>query len=362
MQNMEVKNITENKATETIENKRIFKFDIIRTFAILCVILCHTCEAMRGMINTKSDYLVISFLHTVSRLGVPLFLFLSGALLLKKSIDSDEDVLIFYKKNLLPLVCANSIWVFLYNIFFLLNGDFEFVTTKNVLKELLFLKEVPVTNMWYFPMIIGVYLGIPFIAKIVKVFSAKTIKIILLLLLVSNFIIPNVNIMLRILNIEEYLQLLLNLNFFGGTYGLYIFLGYYIFNTTKSNTRWIIILTIFSFCIAFCKRILLGDIWYDSTSLLICGSCMFILFNKIKENNIHDNIKKVCTYLSKISLALFFIHYIIQTVIFNGIKNISMNILGKLVFLYVGVIIVAIISIKILSKFKFISKYVFRIK
>ena len=113
----------------------------------------------------------------------PLFLFLSGALLLKKNIDSDEDIIIFYKNNLLPLVIANTIWVIIYNIFLILSGDLGYVTISNCVGELFFLRQVPVPNMWYFPMIIGTYLGIPFIAKIVKIFSAKTIKILLILLL-----------------------------------------------------------------------------------------------------------------------------------------------------------------------------------
>lgn len=57
---------------------------------------------------------------TIGRLGVPIFLFLTGALTLKKQIDTDEDVLKFYKKNLIPLLITIEIWNVFYNLFSLI--------------------------------------------------------------------------------------------------------------------------------------------------------------------------------------------------------------------------------------------------
>lgn len=221
--------------------KRIIKLDIARTFAILCVILCHSSEALyqinksgwNALSNQSRIFMILS--HTIGRLGVPIFLFLSGALLLKKNIDSDEDVFKFYKYNLLPLFIVNEIWVVIYNIFFYVTNQRNNVTLEFLIKELLCLKQVPVPNMWYFPMILGMYLGIPFVAKIVKTFSFKSLSILLSGTFIVSFALPAINILLKIFGVANKWNSLLDISFFGGAYGLYIVLGYFIANNKLIN-------------------------------------------------------------------------------------------------------------------------------
>lgn len=364
IQRLESNNIIKKEQHITYETKpkRILKLDIVRTFAILCVILCHTCEVMHT--NNRAEDIIISLLHVVGRLGVPMFLFLSGALLLKKNIESDEDVKEFYKKNLLPLIIANTIWVVIYNVFFLLTNQKQYVNINLIIKELFFFYQVPIANMWYFPMIIGTYLGIPFISKIVKTFSLKSMSILLIAITTTNFIIPNLNILLKYFTIEIQLQSLLNLQFLGAGYGVYIVLGYYIYNKNlkKINSDWVWIIAIISFLIAVFKRFIFYTIWYDSLSLLICGTCIFILFNKIDDEQINHKVGKICTYISKISLGLFFIHYIIQTVFFKYIESMAISASLRSIILWAIVTVISILIIKIISKCKAISKYVLLIK
>lgn len=86
-----------------ITSNRIVKLDMARTFAILCVVLCHCSEMIYTQQSVKVAELGISsriFMFgtfTIGRLGVPIFLYLSGILLLKKTIDSDEDILSFIR-------------------------------------------------------------------------------------------------------------------------------------------------------------------------------------------------------------------------------------------------------------------------
>lgn len=149
---------------------------------------------------------------TIGRLGVPIFLFLTGALTLKKQIDTDEDVLKFYKKNLLPLFITVEIWNVLYNIFLsTLNKSFEF---RILIDNILFLKQVNLPNMWYMPMILGMYIAIPFIAKLVKTFTLKTIKIPMIIVFISCILFPSINIILNIFEMDGY-KMILDLNFLG---------------------------------------------------------------------------------------------------------------------------------------------------
>ena len=77
---------------------RIVKLDIARTFAILCVILCHCSEmtyfndmvVLKNLKITSRIFMMGTF--TIGRFGVSIFLYLSGVLLLRKVIEKDEDI------------------------------------------------------------------------------------------------------------------------------------------------------------------------------------------------------------------------------------------------------------------------------
>lgn len=340
-------------------SKRIVKLDVIRTFAILCIILCHTCEVINGMSKNAGVLIVMGLIHTVSRLGVPMFLFLSGVLILRKNIETDKDIKEFYKKNLLPLIIANTIWVILYNLFDLLMKPKAGINVSLIIKELFFLEMVPFTHMWYIPMIIGIYIAMPFIAKLIKTFSIKSMKVIIIFVLISTCIIPNINSLLSIFGIRKNLTCVLNLNFLGGIFGIYIILGYYIYNwnLNKIDTKWTIIIGMFSFFVAFLQRMLLGDLWYNSLPILVCACCLFILFNKINTEKIENKIGKIFTHISKISLAVFFIHYIVIILIMKNIYTISMMPLIRFIVLYISTTVISIIVATILSKVKYVSKY-----
>lgn len=85
-------------------NKRNINLDITRTIAILCVVFCHSVESIykfnlsfaRGLSTISKSFMFISF--TMGRLGVPLFLFLSGFLLLQKQINDEKDIFTFIRK------------------------------------------------------------------------------------------------------------------------------------------------------------------------------------------------------------------------------------------------------------------------
>ncbi len=189
---------------EKIKQRRI-ELDIARAFAIMCVILCHATETIYsfnriGWIKLSSiSRIFMFFSFTIGRLGVPIFLFLTGTLILKKKFQDDNDVYKFYKKSLIPLIIVNLIWIIIYNIYFWISNQKNVVTCEFIIKELLLLKQVPLPNMWYFPMIIGLYIVLPFVSKIVKTFSKKTLFILIGVMFIYSFIIPMINTVLTII-------------------------------------------------------------------------------------------------------------------------------------------------------------------
>ena len=355
------------------EKNRIVYLDIARTIAILLVIFCHSIEAVYDRTIPEWKALSIqsqSFLkiaHAISRLGVPLFLYLSGKLLLSKKIENTEDCILFYKKNLLPLLLTLEIWNVLYNIIIPIIDNKAF-NLKDLILNCLFLKQVSLPNMWYMPMIIGVYIAIPFLSLVVNIIGEKVIRIPMIILFLSYFLIPNLSLITNVLFKKSY-NVILYLSFLGREYGLYILLGYYIgkgrLKKAKSAYIWIIAIIFLTFTCSY--RIWLYNkgyaynIWYDNVGILITSACIFELLSRIKIN-VNMCFKKIFTYISKVSLGIFFTHIIVQKLL---TKWITFDIINKpisILFLTILVFFISILLIFIISKNKFIKQKVLLIK
>ena len=357
---------------ESIKLKeRIQSFDIARTFAIICVVLCHSVEVVYSDIeyiylsNISQIFRIVFF--TIGRLGVPIFLFLTGALHLKKQIEEDEDILKFYKKNLLPLFIAIEIWIVLYNIFnYFLYKDFSITL---LIKNVLFLEHVEMLNMWYMPMILGMYIAIPFLAKILKSFSIKVIKIPMFIVCAVSLLLPSLNVVLNILELKEY-NVIIDMTFLGGIYGLYIVLGYYLSKGIfeKIKNKWLIVIATISFTItcivqywAYNKNISY-DVWYNFLFLFLCSTCLFELVRRIKNREKVNVFIKLSKYISKISLGIFFVHEIFLKILIKFIREYSLNRPIETIIMFIIALFTSIIFIYIASKLKIIREKVFLVK
>lgn len=172
---------------------RVFWADFARTVAICLVVLCHVSEAVLN-VNVAQYYLnrdaynkVLSLLgFMLGRQGVPIFLFLTGNFLLNRQMDTKDAILKFYNRNLRSLVI--TIWAWLLLMFPYLSSVLEEFDVKALIKCMLFWDKVPYTQMWYLPFIVGIYIGIPFLAVIVRNISTSIIACIWFLLVLLRWL------------------------------------------------------------------------------------------------------------------------------------------------------------------------------
>lgn len=357
-------------------SKRRVELDIVRTIAIICVVLCHATEAIYSF--TKTDYNSLSnyskifmiMAFTIGRLGVPLFLFLTGTLILKKKFDTDEDIKKFYKKNLFSLIRVYFIWIIIYNIYFLINNNKEFVTAEFILKEFFFLKQVPLVNMWYLPMIIGLYIGLPFVAKIIKVFSKKTIKILMICIFICTFICPMINTILAIFGIKDSYNPILNISFLGGIYGVYAIVGNYLDNgKIKKKAIWIFgaigcYLLICAFQMFSYTSISQStyNVWYSFPLLLIGAACMFKLIIRIDSFKINKKLASAFSFISRTSLATYLLHMIVLRTLAIYIKEWQIIMPIKVLLLFIFTLGISFLVSFILGKIQIFKKYILLIK
>lgn len=190
------------------QNTRNISLDIIRCVAILFVVLNHSVESYFNFLDKdtllSTDSLRDSgslILYTFGRLGVPLFLFITGYLLLHRDFDKPGAIKHFWIHNLLSLIVTWEIWLILYNYFLAYMNDTVFDVNMWV-RQMLFVDEIKITHNWYITMIIAVYFFLPFIAKGIKNVAKPYLYIMLGVCLATLFVVPSINIFFSTFEID----------------------------------------------------------------------------------------------------------------------------------------------------------------
>ena len=103
-----------NKSLFTIKQRQI-SYDVIRFVAILIVFSIHCMAGLDAQRNTGTNIFVSNLLHSFQGIGVPLFVLLSGALLLGR-LDSP---VVFLKKRITRVLVPFVMWsILLYGIYY----------------------------------------------------------------------------------------------------------------------------------------------------------------------------------------------------------------------------------------------------
>ena len=194
------------------KRERVLFLDVARAVAIISVVFGHSVECFYYMYQDRSilwgilggtsrafDIISITF----GRLGVPIFLFLTGALVLNKKFENGNDCVRFYKKSFLPLLITMELWIVIWNLFLLgyrsMGGETAAVTFENVLKCVMFQKRVDtIMPAWYIPTIIGIYLFLPPVAIAVSKLPLRSMALPLTVAGVIFFGVPTANLFLSI--------------------------------------------------------------------------------------------------------------------------------------------------------------------
>ncbi|WNZ29428.1 MAG: acyltransferase [Candidatus Bathyarchaeota archaeon] len=164
--------------------------NLIRTFAIVLVILFHAATETTPVTNLSASEalelkLARDIYNSISQPGVPLFLMLSGALLLQPT-KLDESLGVFFKKRAIRIGPPFLFWgiiYFLWRIY--VNG--EVLTTEAVLQGAL---NGPYFHFWYFYALIGIYLLTPVLRIMVTYIDRKTFTFLAILWFLGTAVVP----------------------------------------------------------------------------------------------------------------------------------------------------------------------------
>lgn len=322
---------------KTLTGGRSYYLDIARAIAIISISLNHAVNrTYDNYFGQMEEFLESSYLSSLlksvvtvfSHLGVPLFLMISGALLLHKRMETADDVKRFYRHNLLELFITAEIWYFImyWFIFFedISTGYWEeglAGTLLGCVKTMLFLDQSTMSSMWYMPMILCLYATIPFAAVLVKKFSLKILSLPLILVFLRMFVLPLVNSLLAGLDLDTMYSDTVREANICSMYYVYVFAGYAVSEGKLSglHTRTVAALTalVFAVCCGYQLWLYAGPadlmVDYEHPGIVLCAMGLLELLRRGAEHL--RGLRPVVTYLAKISFGVYFIHILIMSLL-----------------------------------------------
>lgn len=359
-------NFKENQMAKV--TNRIEWVDLARVIAILCVVLCHCTEAVyrfdvdyMATLSLKANLFSCS-LMTFGRFGVPFFLMISGYLLLDRNYDRIKTYK-FWNKTKHLVICA-LFWAVIGELFviYVLQSN---VTWDSAFFSIIFLKTFDMNHFWYLPMIIGIYVLIPFVAHALKDFDLDTIFKAAMVFAVLSYLVPFV---ISILNFWGYSDLTLevSLGFSGGRYGVYMVMGYLIrkgyFKKYKSYL--LAIAAVLTFIVYVLIQIYLFKNgfklrnYYDSPFLFVSAVCLFELISRIEHVRFYSIIQPMAIY----AFAVFLIHNFIKMYFRDSILSLTVSNFSKFIILYAVVIVLSYVLAVVISKIPKFGKYILYLK
>ena len=170
-----------------MQKKRLCGLDIVRSFAIMSVVLLHS-VSLSGVLDGGKDvmWLVSLYLRQLCMSCVPLFLILSGFL------QRNKKPCFSYYLGIIPLLISyvfiSILCIAAYVIQGYMNGNMDMTFVTAIYKILDFSAN---GYSWYFEMYIGLFLLIPFLNLIFTSLATKKGKLILIFTLVFLTLLPD---------------------------------------------------------------------------------------------------------------------------------------------------------------------------
>nr|WP_315187102.1 acyltransferase family protein [uncultured Albidiferax sp.] len=305
--------------------------DLCRVLAIFGVILIHACGAsfyQYGKISEK-DWLSSNLLDSFVRCSVPLFVMLSGALLLKINEEASTplDIAKRISKVLVPLLFWNIIYLQYISYF---NGK--------KIDWLSMLNQAPMYHLWFVYMIIGIYIFLPVLQAIFQIISNR--RDLQIYLLILWLIINCLPIYLPL----PLLSMLQQTSFLG--YGGYFIIGGIItLNKNKkiSTSLWTAIY-LTSVAITFfltwnsskqVNSLVETAYLYFSFNVILAAIASFTIFSRIYINTYFSSVFR---WISERSFLIFFIHVVILEKVNNQIIALNFNIPALISILLISAI------------------------
>ena len=281
----------------------IFYIDFLRFIAATAVVLIHVLGPFRKLYDSipESEWLAAASINSMTRWAVPVFMMISGALLLssKKEFETKNYLVKRLSKVAIPLIGWTIIYAFITG--YLGNGFDDFISV---------IQNSPNNpawyHLWFFYDFIPLYFVVPFLSIALKKLDEEYIKMILMTFVVL--------FLMKWLRVESFLQQ--NLILYTG----YFILGWYLFNHDNSKmVKWwifagvgMLFLNIFGTWIIAIETGKYSSFFmgYKTLNTMIIGGMLFVLAQTYADK-IQGKFRSFISLVAKYSLGIYLLHPIL---------------------------------------------------
>ncbi len=350
---------------------RFVNVDLIRTVAMMGVILLHAAGRYTITSNQLSqmnqlDFVSWAFVDVYQSiavpLSVPLFLMLSGALLLQP--NKFDTLSAFFKKRWFRIVLPTIFWGCIYFVWVFLIKNIPFSLTVIVQGIL----NGPYEHFWYIYTIIGLYLLTPILRVFMTHANQALVKYFIVLWIIGVAILP-------FLSLFSVLELHSNVFTITGYVGFFI-LGAFLSTVRVQRSTVSLLMSLGIVLTAFGTYVLAATgadkgmyffQLYLSPTIIFTSVMAFLFLLAIKPFNVNtvksSYIHKLFKCISQNTLAIFFIHVIIIESIQLGYFGFTINrdVINPIVgvpLLAIITLFISLIIILILRKVPYLKKLI----
>ena len=302
--------------------------DSLRVLATFSVIFLHAASGILNQYKTVSnfDWWIGNIYDSAVRFCVPIFLMITGTVILTKTYESTREYL---RKRVFRIVLPFLFWSVIYiaKSLFLKFHQGEFLDFITVLKFICFeMKNGAANHLWFIYMIIGLYLFFPIIGKWLRQTNKKEIEYFIGIWLLTivcqlpfiNKLTPNID-----------------LSYFSGYIGFPI-LGYYLstytFDFKEKKAVYVlliftgILITIFGTFFITKHNDRFTDVFYEylTPNVILVAVGVFLLFKDFVK--LGTKMTNIVNFLNKYSYGIFLVHILVLNVLKSiGISSAFVN-------------------------------------
>jgi surface polysaccharide O-acyltransferase-like enzyme len=314
-------------------NGRYVYIDLIRTVAMVGVILLHaagqwiiTSEEMNQLNQLETArWGAVDVYQTIGVMGVPLFLMLTGALLLQP--EKNECLSVFFKKRWTRIGLPSLFWFAAYFAWDFLVQNIPF-TSGAIIQGIL---NGPYTQMWYLYVLAGLYFLTPFLRVFINHADQALVKYFVLLWVIGVAVLPFFGLL-------SPFELNSNVFVLTGYVGFFV-LGTYLSTVEMRRSTLSIFVILGVVLTAFGTYVLAAAVGgsemyffqqYFSPTILLASVTLFLLLLTVKppsvqKENSPSPVHRLIKVISENTLGIFFIHVMIIESIQQGYFGFAIN-------------------------------------
>jgi surface polysaccharide O-acyltransferase-like enzyme len=306
-----------------------FSANLIRTVAIVLIILLHATSFPPDIPTEITpqvmfDWFSADIYSALGHMGVPLFVMLSGFLLLDQS-KADEPLSVFFKKRFSRIGLPFIFWSIIY-FFWNIQVHGAPLTFNGAIEAAM---SGAYVHLWFLYLLVGLYLVTPLLRVFVKYLDWKRFKYLMALWFVGTVTVPVINV-------------------FGGfdfNPVIFVFtgwIGYYLLGVFLQKIKlqnWILVFAaslgiIGAVLGAYFSTALIGErvttFFHESLSLnlIVASVAVYLLLTSVPSSRIKSRYSKVNSALEGVggnTLPIYLMHYIFLESLMFGFFGFTLN-------------------------------------